>query len=110
MTYLKQFFQNPHRVRIARHEYQELKIKISDIFFEFQITFFRLANKAEIARSEWFDDLYDKFILQLQGQLAVMRHILGQDVNKLYKIVSDIDTKNRRIGKLRAAQFLKSSI
>jgi hypothetical protein len=52
IIYLKQFFQNPYRIRIARHEYQKLKIKISNIFFEFQITFFRLANKAEIARSE----------------------------------------------------------
>jgi hypothetical protein len=109
MTYLKQFFQNPHRVRIARHEYQELKMKISDTFFEFQTTFFRLANKAEIARSEWFDDLYDKLTLQLQGQLAVMRHTLGQDVNKLCEMVSGADTENRRIGKLRAAQSSKSS-
>ena len=85
-------------------------MKISDIFFEFQITFFRLANKAEIARSEWFDDFYDKLTLQLQGQLAVMRYILGQDVNKLCEMVLGADIKNRRIGKLRAAQFLKSSI
>jgi hypothetical protein len=63
ITYLKQFFQNPYYIRIARHEYQELKIKISNIFFEFQITFFRLANKAEITRSEWFNDLYNKLIL-----------------------------------------------
>jgi hypothetical protein len=48
--------------------------------------------------------------LQLQGQLAVMRHTLGQNINKFYEIVSDTDIKNRRIGKLRAAQFLKSSI
>jgi hypothetical protein len=63
MTYLKQFFQNPHRIREARYEYLNLKIKPTDIFFEFQIIFLRLANKAEIARFEWFDDLYDKFII-----------------------------------------------
>jgi hypothetical protein len=39
-----------------------------------------------------------------------MRYILEQDINKLYEMVSGTDTKNRRIGKLRAAQFLKSSI
>ena len=109
MTYLKQFFQNPHRVRDARYEYQSLKMKPTDTFFEFQTIFLRLANKAEIARSEWFDDLYDKLTLHLQGQLAIMRHTLGQDVNKLCELASGADTENRRIGKLRAAQSPKSS-
>jgi hypothetical protein len=35
MTYLKQFFINPHRVREARYEYQNLKIKTGEIFFKF---------------------------------------------------------------------------
>ena len=52
IIYLKQFFQNPHRIRDARYEYQNLRIKSSESFFEFQTIFLRLANKAEIARSE----------------------------------------------------------
>jgi hypothetical protein len=39
IIYFKQFFQNPYRVRDARYEYQSLKIKSTDIFFEFQIIF-----------------------------------------------------------------------
>jgi hypothetical protein len=109
MTYLKQFFQNPHRIRDARYEYLSLKMKPTDTFFEFQTIFLRLANKAEIARSEWFDDLYDKLTLQLQSQLAVLRHTLGQDVTKLCEMASGTDTENRRIAKLRPAVPPKSS-
>jgi hypothetical protein len=66
INYLKQFFTDPHRVRDARYEYQSLKIKTGELFFDFQTIFLRLANKAQIAQSAWFDDLYDKLTLSLQ--------------------------------------------
>jgi Zinc knuckle len=103
MTYLKQFFTNPHRVREARYEYQNLKMKTGESFFDFQTTFLRLANKAQIASSAWFDDMYDKLTLPLQRQLVTHRHTLGQDLHKLCELASGVDTENRRIGKLQAA-------
>ena len=35
IIYFKQFFINSHRVREARYEYQNLKIKTGEIFFKF---------------------------------------------------------------------------
>jgi hypothetical protein len=52
--------------------------------------------------------MFDRLILTLQSQLAVLRYTFGQDVNKLSEIVSGADIENRRIEKLRAVLPQKS--
>jgi hypothetical protein len=108
IDYFKQIHSNPHQVREARYEYRELKMKSGDIFFEFQTAFQRLANKAQIPSSEWFDDLYDKLTLRLQSQMVVHRYTLNQDLTKLVELAAGIDTENRRMAKSRAANAAKS--
>jgi hypothetical protein len=52
--------------------------------------------------------LYDKLTDRLQNQLVIHRYIFNQDVNKLCELVSGVDTKNKRMAKLRAANAAKN--
>ena len=60
-----------------------------------------LANEAQVAKSELYDSLYRKLSLPLQARIIGQTHSFGRNFNKLYKVVSEIDTNLKRFNARR---------
>ena len=67
IQYLAKIYRDPYRVRNTGLEYQALKIKIGQPFYEFKTRFLQLADEAEIAENLRFYNLYDKLTISLQN-------------------------------------------
>lgn len=70
VDHLASIYTNPNREREAKYLYNNLRMKSSETFIEFQTKFLHLAGEGNIATSNLRDDLYDKLTIRLQNAIA----------------------------------------
>jgi hypothetical protein len=90
-------FKNQFYVRDSREAYRQLRMQPNQTFQEFKLRFVTLASGGRIARTEYFDGIYDKMTTALRAQILPQRHLLGEDFEQLCTVTTGIDSELRRL-------------
>ena len=113
MEFIKAIYNNLFRVRKAKLEYKDLKMKSGQLFAEFYTEFLHLAGEAQIPVIDYCDDLVEKIPFGLQRALLSNRSLYTTHAD-LSKYLKDLDQGQRRIRQqedaLRATQVNKPRV
>jgi hypothetical protein len=102
IAYLGEIYRDPYEANSARHDYDRLIMMKSESFPAFRTRFLQLANKAGIAQSDRYMDLYTKLTERLQLALVVPMVQYEGDFGRLCALAHGTDVEHRRIGQLRS--------
>ena len=94
-------YRDPYCVRNAGLEYQALKMKISQLFYEFKTRFLQLADKAKIAENLCFYNLYDKLTISLQDTVKTNLWSYSDNLEMLCDDMTMLNGENKRISARR---------
>ena len=76
-TALSELFTNPGETEEAKESFRDLQMERTQPFYEFKSQFLRLASKAEVPRSSFVDELYNRLTEKLKDALAPDKHKWG---------------------------------
>ena len=96
IEFIKAIYNNLFRVREAKLEYKDLKMKSGQLFAEFYTEFLHLASEAQILVIDYYDNLVEKIPFGLQRALLSNRSLYTTYVD-LSKYLKDLNQGQRRI-------------
>jgi len=96
IEFIKAIYNNLFRVREAKLEYKDLKMKSGQLFAEFYTEFLHLASEAQILVIDYYDNLVEKIPFGLQRALLSNRSLYTTHTD-LSKYLKDLNQGQRRI-------------
>ena len=119
IQHLVSIYIDPNKIQNTKWNYNQLIIKLEQVFSKFQTTFLYLASKAQILTIYLYIDLYNKLTTQLQRKVIVVIDLLDTYAilatccllidNELYWIFTKEDYQ-KRFQKLRALVVAPTSL
>jgi hypothetical protein len=90
---LEELLTNPGEVEEAKEQFRELQMARNQPFSEFKMEFLQLAGLAEIPRTAYVDELYNKLTDKLKDALALPKYKWGTDFALASKEIQQTDTR-----------------
>ena len=96
LDYLASIYVDPFKVRNAKYEYRQLRMRKDQLFTDFYTKFLHLAGTAEIPTDDYLDDLIDKITITLKEALLPTQDSY-QTYQRLAEHLTGLDQNQRRI-------------
>ena len=100
LDYLASVYVDPFKVKNAKYEYRQLRMRRDQPFTDFYTKFLHLAGVAEIPTDDYLDDLTDKITITLKEALLPTQDS-HQTYQRLAEHLTGLDQNQRRLKQQR---------